>query len=96
MRAAHVAIQLDEKVTYSHYGLAIISLFSDALDQAVRAGEEAIEISPSFALGYFVLGSSRLFSGNAANAIEAFERGIRLNPYDPQNFVWLQMMALAF
>jgi adenylate cyclase len=96
LHAAHVAIQLDEKDPYSHYALAITSVFSDALEQAVRAAEEAVKISPSFALGHFVLGASRLFSGNAADAIGSTERGLRLNPYDPQNFVWLQLLALAF
>ncbi len=96
LQAAHVAIRLDEKDPYSHYALAIISVFSDALDQAVRAGEEAVEISPSFTLGHFVLGLGRLFSGNAADSIGSFERGLRLNPYDPQNFVFIQMLALAY
>lgn len=96
LHAAHVAIQLDERNPYSHYALAIISVFSDALEQAVRAAEEAVEISPSFALGHFVLGLGRLFSGNAADAIGSIERGLRLNPYDPQNFVFIQMLALAF
>jgi adenylate cyclase len=95
LQAAHVAIQLDERDPYSHYALAIVSVFSDALEQAVRAANEAVEISPSFALGYFVLGVGQLFSGNAAGAIDSFERGIRLNPYDPQNFVWLNMLALG-
>jgi adenylate cyclase len=96
LNAAHLAIQLDEKDPYSHYALAIISVFSDALDQAVRAAEEAVEISPSFALGYFVLGVGRLFSGNAIGAIDSFERAVRLNPYDPQNFVFIQLHALAY
>jgi TolB-like protein len=96
LQAAHLAIRLDEKDPYAHYSLAIISVFSDALEQATRAGAEAVEISPSFALGHFVLGVSRLFSGNAADAIGSFERGLRLNPYDPQNFVFLQLLALAY
>jgi adenylate cyclase len=96
LQAAHVAIGLDERDPYSHYALAIVSVFSDALEQAARAAEEAVEISPSFALGYFVLGLGRLSSGNAADAIGFIERGLRLNPYDPQNFVWLQLLALAF
>jgi TolB-like protein len=96
LRAARLAIQLDEKDPYSHYALAIISVFSDALDQAVRAAEEAVEISPSFALGYFVLGVGRLFSGNAPGAVDSFERALRLNPYDPQNFVFIQLQALAY
>jgi class 3 adenylate cyclase len=96
LQAAHVAIRLDEKDPYSHYALAIISVFSDALEQAVRAGEKAVEISPSFTLGHFVLGLGRLFSGNAIDSIDSFERGLRLNPYDPQNFVFIQMLALAY
>lgn len=96
LRAAQVAIQIDERNPYSHYGLAIVSAYSDMLDQATRAAEEAVEISPSFALGYFVLGLGRLFSGNPSAAIIAFERGLRLNPYDPQNFVWFYLLALSF
>jgi len=96
LQAAHVAIRLDEKDPYSHYALAIISVFSDALEQAVRSGEKAVEISPSFTLGHFVLGLARLFSGNAIDSIDSFERGLRLNPYDPQNFVFIQMLALAY
>ncbi len=94
--AAHIALQLDAKDPYSHYALAIVCVFSGALEQAGRAAEAAVEISPSFALGFFVLGVSRLFSGDAAGAIESFERGLRLNPYDPQNFVFIQLLALAY
>jgi TolB-like protein len=96
LQAAHLAIQLDEKNPYSHYALAIISVFSDALEQAIKAGEEAVKISPGFTLGHFVLGLGLLFSGNAGNSIGAFERGLRLNPYDPQNFVFIQLLALAY
>ena len=60
------------------------------------AAEKAIEISPSFALGYLVLGMGRLFRGNAHDAIGAFEHGLMLYPYDPQNFVWHNLLALAY
>jgi adenylate cyclase len=96
MQAALRGVQFDERNPYSHYGLAIISVFSDALDQAIRAAEKAIEISPSFALGHLVLGMAQLFSGRAAQAIAPLERGLRLSPFDPQNFVWLRALALAF
>ena len=96
LRAAHTAIQLDEKDPYSNYALAIISVFSGALEQANRAAEAAVNISPSFALGYFALGLGRFYSGNAVDAIRAIQRGLRLNPYDPQNFIWLQLLALAY
>jgi adenylate cyclase len=94
-QAALRAVQLDERNPYSHYALAIISVFSGELEQAVRAAEKAIELSPSFALGHLVLGMARLFSGRPESAIEPLEHGIRLSPFDPQNFVWFQVLSLA-
>jgi TolB-like protein len=89
------AIQLDEKNPYSHYALAICSPYANAPEQAVLAAEKAIEISPSFALGHLVLGMGLLFRGSAREAVSPLERGLTLNPYDPQNFVWCNLLALA-
>lgn len=89
------AIRLDERSPYSHYALAICSAFANAPEQAVLAAEKAIEVSPSFALGHLVLGMGHLFRGNAAEAISPLERGLKLNPNDPQNFVWLNLLSLA-
>ena len=36
-----------------------------------------------------------LFSGDADAAVGAFERGLELSPHDPQNFIWLNLLALA-
>src|SRR5579864_4828037 len=36
-----------------------------------------------------------LFSGRAAEAIAPLGYGLRLSPYDPQNFVWFNVLALA-
>lgn len=96
LQAAQLAIQLDPRNPYCHYSLAIVSAYLNQQDQAIRAAETAVEISPSFALGYYVLGLARLFSGDAANAAHAFARGLRLNPYDPQNFVWLYLQGHAY
>ena len=95
MDAALTAIRLDERNPYSHYALAIVSAYSDAPKQAVPAAQKAVEISPSFALGHLVLGMAHLFSGHASEAIEPFERGLMLSPHDPQNFVWLNLLATA-
>ncbi|HLS57235.1 MAG TPA: winged helix-turn-helix domain-containing protein [Zeimonas sp.] len=89
------AVELDEQNPYAHYGLAIASVYADRFDQAIRAAEKAIESSPSFALGHLVLGMARAFSGDAAAAIGPLERGLRLNPHDPQNFVWHNILAWA-
>jgi TolB-like protein len=96
MNAALTAIQMDEKSPYSHYALAITSVYEGALDQAVRAAERAVELCSCFALGHFVLGMARLFSGDAPKAIGSLEHGLRLNPYDPQNFIWCNLLALAY
>jgi TolB-like protein len=95
MQAALKSVYLDERNPYSHYALAIVSIFSGELEQAIRAARKAIEISPSFALGHLGLGMALLFSGRASEAIASLEHGLRLSPYDPQNFVWFNMLALA-
>jgi tetratricopeptide (TPR) repeat protein len=95
MQAAVKAVYLDERNPYSHYAFAIVSIFSGQLEQAIRAARKAIEISPSFALGHLGLGMALLFSGRTSEAIAPLEHGLRLSPYDPQNFVWFNMLALA-
>ena len=89
------AIYLDERNPYAHYALAIVSAYSDGLEQTVLAAEKAIELSPSFALGHLVLGMGHLFSGRAAEGIAPLQHGLRLNPHDPQNPVWFNLLALA-
>ena len=89
------AIYLDGQNPYSHYALAIVSAYSGRAAQAVLAAERAIELSPSFALGDLVLGLARLFGGDAAGAIAPLVHGTRLNPDDPQNTVWFNLLALA-
>jgi len=95
MEAALKAIQLDERNPYAHYALAIVSVYADRLEQSISAARKAIEISPSFALGHLVHGTALLFSGRASEAIGPLEYGLRLSPYDPQNFVWFNFLALA-
>ena len=95
MEAALKAVQLDERNPYSHYALAIVSVFAERFEQSISAGRKAIDISPSFALGHLVLGMALLFSGHAQEAIAPLEYGLRLSPYDPQNFVWFNVLALA-
>ena len=93
--AAFEAIHRDEKNAYTHYGLAIVSVFAGAFDQAIRAAERAVELNPSFALGHLVLGMALVFSGDASGAIGPLEDGLAINPADPQNFVWFNTLAFA-
>lgn len=93
--AALTAIHLDERNPYSHYALAIVTAFSNRFDQSISAARKSIDISPSFALGHLALGMALLFAGRASEATIPLEYGIRLSPYDPQNFTWFNMLALA-
>ncbi len=93
--AAFEAIHRDERNAYTHYGLAIVSVFAGAFDQAIRAAERAVELNPSFALGHLVLGMALVFSGDAKAAIGPLEHGLTINPGDPQNFVWFNTLACA-
>jgi TolB-like protein len=95
LAAAFEAIRRDERSPYSHYALAIVSVYAGELAQAIRAAGRALELNPSFALGHLVLGMAHLFAGRAQEATEAMERGLELNAYDPQNFVWYNLLALA-
>jgi TolB-like protein len=94
--AALEAVQLDEKNPYAHYALAIVSNYNDDFALALRSAEKAVELSPSFALGHLVHGMAALYSGNASLAVQSLQRGLLLNRYDPQNFVWYNVLALAF
>jgi TolB-like protein len=93
--AALKAVHLDEKNPYSHYALAITSVFAGEFDQAIRAAEKTVELSPGFALGHLVLGMARFYSGDAPRGVGCLERGLQLNPHDPQNFVWYNVLATA-
>jgi adenylate cyclase len=95
MAAARQAVQLDEKNPYSHYAVAVTHTFAGQCTTAIEAAERAVSLSPSFALGYLVLGAAHLHAGQPAKAIEPLEHGLRLSPFDPQNFSWLFMLAMA-
>jgi TolB-like protein len=95
LTAALTAIRLNEKDPYAHYGLAITSCAANQLEQGRQAAERAVELSPGFALGHLVLGLAKLYAGHAQNAKVSLKHGLRLNAYDPHNFVWFDLLALA-
>jgi TolB-like protein len=93
--AAVRAIRADEKDPYAHYALAIVSVFAEDFEQAKRAADRSVELAPGFALGHLVGGMARLYAGDAPGARALLAEGLRLNRFDPQNFVWLNQLALA-
>lgn len=96
LQAAMRAIRADERNPYAHYALAITSAYAEGeLAQCVRAARRAVDLAPGFALGHLVLGMGLLYSGDAADAAKALAHGLRLNAFDPQNFVWCELLAYA-
>jgi TolB-like protein len=95
LAASLEAIRRDERSPYAHYALAIVSAYAGEPAHAIRAAGRALELNPSFALGHLVLGMARLFAGHPREAIDALEHGLALNAYDPQNFVWYNLLAFA-
>jgi tetratricopeptide (TPR) repeat protein len=95
MEAASRAIYLDGKDPYAHYAFAIVSAYGRAPRQGILAAEKAIALNPSVALGHLVLGMSRLFDGRAVEAVSPLDHGLLLNPNDPQNFAWYNLLAMA-
>jgi len=95
MEAGSRAIYLDGRDPYAHYAFAIASAYGRVPHQAVLAAEKAVALNPSFALGHLVLGISRLFGGRARKAMSPLQQGLSLNPNDPQNFVWYNVLAMA-
>jgi TolB-like protein len=94
--AAEHAVRLDERNPYAHYALAITTAYTREFERSARASRAALAVNPSFALGHLVLGMAELYAGRPETAVEAFGRGLELNPHDPQNFVWLDLLALAW
>jgi Tfp pilus assembly protein PilF len=43
-----------------------------------------------------VRGMAALYAGQAARAARSLEQGLKLNRFDPQNFVWYTLLALAW
>ena len=93
--AALRAIYLDPRNPYAHYALAIVSTYTGRAEQAMLAAERSIELNPGFALGHLVFGMARLFAGDAAGAVGPLAHGLCLNPHDPQNPVWFNLLMLA-
>jgi DNA-binding winged helix-turn-helix (wHTH) protein/tetratricopeptide (TPR) repeat protein len=93
--AGLAGVRADPASPYAHYGLAIVSLYGGATDQAYRAAERAVELNSSFALGHLVHGLALLARGDPDPAMTSLRRGIDLSPNDPQGFAWLNILALA-
>jgi predicted Zn-dependent protease len=86
---------LDPRDPYAHYAFAIVSAFAGSASAAARTAQTAIDLNPSFTLGHLVLGMAKLFDGDPQRAIAPLAHGLLLNPNDPQNLAWYNLLAYA-
>ena len=70
-------------------------MWTQRIERAIAAFEEAVKLNPSHAAAYVHLGQVYLYAQRPEEAIPFQERGIRLSPTDPRMFMWLPGLAGA-
>ena len=91
----HRAVNLDPRYPHAHFALGLVCMWTQRLERAISAFEEAIKFNPSHAAAYVHLGQMRTYTGRPEDAVDLAERGIRLSPSDPRMFMWLPTLAGA-
>jgi adenylate cyclase len=94
--AAQTAIRLDGRDAWAYYACSVASLYLGDHGAAMSEARTATSLNPNFALAQVRLGQVLLYGGRAAEGIAPIERGVRLSPYDPQLWVTLEVLALAY
>ncbi len=93
--AARTAIGLDNRDACAYFASAGTSLYLGDHGAALDEAKSAVSLNANFAPGQVRLGQVLIFSGRPAEAIAPIERCLRLSPYDPQQGVMLESLALA-
>jgi adenylate cyclase len=70
-------------------------MWTQRIDRAITAFEEAVKLNPSHAAAYVHLGQMCNYTCRPEEAVALEERGIRLSPSDPRLFMWLPGLAGA-
>jgi tetratricopeptide (TPR) repeat protein len=94
--AAQTAIGLDALDAWAYFAASGASLYLGDHDVALAEARRSINLNRNFSLGQVRLGQVLIFSGQPEEAIVSIEHGVRLSPYDPQLWVMLESLALAY
>jgi len=95
VKAAKMAISLDEQDAFGHVSLARAYILQGQHEAATEASDRAIRLNPSFAMAHFVRGHSLWHQGRPAEAVAALDEAIRLSPHDPLMWAYMASKAIA-
>jgi TolB-like protein/DNA-binding winged helix-turn-helix (wHTH) protein len=82
LRAARIAVALDDRDCLSHFVLGRALCLLRRNDEATAALDVALELNPSFAQAYFAQGFNLLWSGRPLEAEALLDRATMLSPRD--------------
>jgi adenylate cyclase len=89
------AAQLDDGDPWAHLALGWCAFLMHRTDAAVEEFQRALTINPNFAAALGHIGQVFAFDGQVEKAMSYLEQALRLNPHDPQNFLFINALAVA-
>ncbi len=91
---AQKALELNDRVDYTHFTLGVVYLFDRQYEKAVELAEKGVSLSPSGAEAHAWLGAILAMSGESDKAVRVLERAIRLSPM-PQSY-YFEFLGIAY
>ncbi len=95
-QAARTAIGLDGLDALGYFAASGASLYLGDHAAAVEEARKANALNPNFSFGNYRLGQVLIFCGYPKEAISPLTRSLRMSPYDPQETLMIETLALAY
>jgi len=93
--AARKAVAADDQNAMAHTALAIIELFADRHDDAVRRMHRACDLDPNLAIARGYLGVAYAFAGDSEAAMTHLSQAVQMGPREPLLVIWHTAMGWA-
>jgi TolB-like protein/Tfp pilus assembly protein PilF len=93
--AARKAVAADDQNAMAHTALAIIELFADRHDDAVRRMHMACDLDPNLAIARGYLGVTYAFAGDPEAAMTHLGQAVQMGPREPLLVIWHTAMGWA-
>jgi TolB-like protein/class 3 adenylate cyclase/Tfp pilus assembly protein PilF len=95
MRAARMALSLDESNATAHGMLAMAASFARQYDEAKLHLDRTISLNPNLAIGYGNFTAYYGVSGELDQARQSFQRAVELSPRDPLKPFWIGGLGIS-
>jgi adenylate cyclase len=95
LKAAKMAVSLDENDPFAHVALARAYLLMANHEAATAESDKAILLNPSYAMAHFGRAHSLWHAGRGREAIASHDEAMRLNPRDPMIWSYMASKAIA-